>query len=48
MKSGLVDLDADVYEDELMSENEGNNEELEALIKQRVKQGSGRDYESIV
>jgi len=48
MKTGVVDLDADLFEDEIMSENDGNNEELEALIKQRVKEGSGKDYESII
>lgn len=47
--AGLIDLDAGIYNDELMSNaSEDEKEEIEAFIKKRVKEGSGRDYESIV
>jgi hypothetical protein len=38
-----------VDEDHLMTMEEGEDEdEVEALIRKRVKQGTGREYESIV
>ncbi len=51
MSSGIIDVDNDShYHDQLMSGNDSGEdmEEVEALIKQRIKQGSGRDYDSII
>ena len=39
-----------MIDDEIMSGNESNEdrEEVDAFIKARIKQGSGKDYDSLV